>query len=469
MTQQIGVGDIERRLPPAWPVDVLPQIAAMNGAAARKIVVLDDDPTGTQTVHGIPVLTTWSVDALVAELAGEHAAFYVLTNSRSLTSESACALGSEIGANLRAAAQRARVAVVPISRSDSTLRGHFPVEVDALAVALDLGAAPRLIAPAFIAGGRYTIDDVHYVAQGDVLMPAAETEFARDAVFGYCASNLREWVQEKSGGAILAADVRAISLPDIRHGGPERVAQLLRALPPSAVCVVNAAAERDLEVVALACAQVESEGRALLYRCAASLARARIGLAARPLLTRADLIDGAARSGGLIVVGSYVPKSSEQLTRLLATGVSALEVRVDALLSNAARAGEIARVAAEANAQIAAGRDVVIYTSRALITSADAAGSLAIGNTVSDGLVGIVRAIQAHPRYLLAKGGITSSDVATKGLDIKRALVLGQLLPGVPVWRAGEESRFPGMAYIIFPGNVGGPDAVANAVAALKQ
>jgi uncharacterized protein YgbK (DUF1537 family) len=469
MTQPFGVGDIERRLPPVWPVDVLPQIAAMNRAAARKIVVLDDDPTGTQTVHGIPVLTTWSVDALTAELAGEHDAFYVLTNSRSLTPASARALAGDIGANLYAAAQRTNVAVVPISRSDSTLRGHFPVEVDALADALNLSAAPRLIAPAFFAGGRYTIDDVHYVAQGEVLTPAAETEFARDAVFGYRASNLRDWVQEKTAGAIQAADVRAISLLDIRQGGPERVAQLLRALPPSAVCVVNAAAERDLDVVALACALVEAEGCALLYRSAASLARARIGLAARPLLTRADLLDGDARSGGLIVVGSYVPKSSEQLARLLATGVSALEVRVDALLSEAARAGEIARVAAGADAHIAAGRNVAIYTSRALVTGADAAGSLAIGNTVSEGLVGIVRAIQARPRYLLAKGGITSSDVATKGLGIKRALVLGQLLPGVPVWRAGAESRFPGMAYIVFPGNVGGPDAVADAVAALRQ
>lgn len=456
-------------LPPVWPDDVLPQIAAMNRAAARKVVVLDDDPTGTQTVHGIPVLTTWSVDALAAELAGEHAAFYVLTNSRSLPPAAARTLAGEIGANLRAAALRAGVAVVPISRSDSTLRGHFPVEVDALAEALDLSAAPRLIAPAFFAGGRYTIADMHYVAQGDALTPAADTEFARDAAFGYRASNLRDWVQEKTGGAIHAADVRAIALDDIRRGGPERVAQLLRALPPSAVCVVNAAAERDLDVVALACVHVESEGRALLYRSAASLARARIGLAARPLLTRADLIDGAAGSGGLIVVGSYVPKSSEQLARLLATGVTALEVRVDALLSDGARADEIARVAAEADAHLAAGSDVAIYTSRVLITGADAASSLAIGNTVSDGLVAMVRAIQARPRYLLAKGGITSSDVATKGLGIKRALVLGQLLPGVPVWRAGAESRFPGMAYIVFPGNVGGPDAVADAVTALRQ
>jgi uncharacterized protein YgbK (DUF1537 family) len=66
---------------------------------------------------------------------------------------------------------------------------------------------------------------------------------------------------------------------------------------------------------------------------------------------------------------------------------------------------------------------------------------------------------------LIAKGGITSSDIATKSLKVKLAMVAGSILPGVPVWKLGEESLFPGMHYVIFPGNVGGDDALSLAVA----
>jgi uncharacterized protein YgbK (DUF1537 family) len=79
-------------------------------------------------------------------------------------------------------------------------------------------------------------------------------------------------------------------------------------------------------------------------------------------------------------------------------------------------------------------------------------------------LISIVRGLQVRPRFLIAKGGITSSDVATRGLGVRRALVRGQILPGVPVWRLGAEARFPGLDYVVFPGNVGGDTALADAV-----
>src|SRR4029450_8432609 len=103
-----------------------------------------------------------------------------------------------------------------------------------------------------------------------------------------------------------------------------------------------------------------------------------------------------------------------------------------------------------------------------LVTGADASSTLAIGQRVSAGLVAVVRALTARPRYLLAKGGITSSDVATQGLGVRRAMVLGQILPGVPVWQLGAETRYPGLSYIVFPGNVGGPEALGQTVTALR-
>ena len=52
---------------------------------------------------------------------------------------------------------------------------------------------------------------------------------------------------------------------------------------------------------------------------------------------------------------------------------------------------------------------------------------------------------------------------------MKRARVLGQLLPGVPVWELGDETKFPGLPYIVFPGNVGGPTALVEAVERLAS
>jgi uncharacterized protein YgbK (DUF1537 family) len=455
-------------LPDAWPGDLRPQIQAMDNAGKRKVVVLDDDPTGTQTVHGIPVLTDWSVETLEAQLSNDLPAFFILTNSRSFTLEVAQSINAEIGRNLNQAARRTDCQIVVVSRSDSTLRGHFPGEVDALATALEKDFDGWIITPFFPEGGRYTIDGVHYVDQGGWLVPAADTEFAKDHVFGYQSSNLCRWVEEKTDGRISASAVSLVSIKDLREGGPQRVCTILTKLQHGSICVVDAVSYRDLEVFILGLLEAEQQGKKFLYRTAASFVRVRAGLSARPLLTALDLnLPGT--GGGLIVVGSYVPRTSEQLDQLISnTDIVQAEVRVAALIDDNRRSNEIARVAQIAEQALNDGQDVVVYTSRQLITGQDSAGSLSIGQRVSKGLVNILHAVSATPRYILTKGGITSSDVATEALVVKQAMVWGQILPGVPVWKLGEESRYPGLIYIIFPGNVGDSGALADVITKLK-
>jgi uncharacterized protein YgbK (DUF1537 family) len=473
-------------LPPPWPHDLRAEIAAMPKG---KLIVLDDDPTGTQTVHDVPVLTVWDVETLRAEMQREGDCFYILTNSRSMTSEGAESLNREIARNIGMTASSPSQgtvassppvansgedaadpwdggdAIVPclISRSDSTLRGHFPLETDVLSSELGPFDA-TIIIPYFEAGGRYTIHDTHYVAEGDKLTPAAETPFAKDAVFGYSHSNLRDWVEEKTAGGVKAADVATISLDLIRNVGPDAVMQHLLSLPKGCVCIVNAAALADMDVVALAMLRAEQTGRRFLIRSAAQIVAARLGLETRPLLTRDDLQTDDA-GGGLIVVGSYVPKTSEQLAHLLEnSAITRIELSVPDLLDDAKRAELLESTSASLHAALSAKNDVVVFTSRHLITGSDAAQNLHIGQRVSTALVELVQRLTVRPRYLIAKGGITSSDVATKGLGLKRGIVAGQILPGVPVWRVGDETRFPGMPYIVFPGNVGGPDALTQTV-----
>jgi uncharacterized protein YgbK (DUF1537 family) len=168
-------------------------------------------------------------------------------------------------------------------------------------------------------------------------------------------------------------------------------------------------------------------------------------------------------------VGSYVPKTTSQLNALLTqTDITPLEINVAALLDDSQQQAEINRISEAADLALHNHQDVVVYTSRQLVTAPDAAQSLAIGQRISDSLVAIVQAITSRPRYIIAKGGITSSDVATKGLQVKRAVVAGQILPGVPLWQLGSESRHPDVPYIVFPGNVGDENAVAAVVQALK-
>lgn len=461
--------------PPPWPQDLQPAIRALNRARpGHKLVVLDDDPTGTQTVHDVPVLTVWDEATLRAEFGQPEACFYLLTNSRSLAPAAARAVIREVARALKTAAGGAGAFTV-VSRSDSTLRGHFPLETEVLTEELGPFDATILL-PFFASGGRWTIDDVHYVAAGEDLIPAAETPFAQDPAFGYRRSNLREWVAEKTGGQVAAGAVRSIGLRELRVGAtaedPTRaVTDTLLRLPRGCLCVVNAAHPRDLDFLTLAALQAERRGARFLYRTAASFVASRLGLveadhrAAAVSEREGDERDGTTpTAGGLVVVGSHVPLTTVQLNRLLAEGdLEAIELDVAAVLDPHHREGVLAAVLKPMTAALAAGRDVVVFTSRTVVAARDPARSLEIGREVSDALVWLVQRLAVRPRFLLAKGGITASDLASRALGVRRARVLGQLLPGVPVWRLGAETRFPGLELVVFPGNVGSAETLFEA------
>ncbi|KAJ4375702.1 hypothetical protein N0V86_007235 [Didymella sp. IMI 355093] len=433
------------------------------------LVALDDDPTGTQTCHDIHVLTTWTVPVLKAEFetTAPGSGFFILTNSRALHPPAARELTIEICQNLKEAAAQAGKRFEVVLRGDSTLRGHFPVEPQAVEEALGASDA-WILAPFFLQGGRYTIDDVHYVAEGDVLVPAAETPFAKDATFGFKSSHMADWVVEKSKGAISRDLVRGISLKDIRTGGPDKVTSILQSVSKGTVLVANAASEEDMDVLVQGILQASSQGKKFLFRSAAAFVSARLGISPIPPITAQELKLSTA-TGGLIIAGSYVPKTTAQLRALIdaaADKLTTVELDVNALLaSDASRAQALQHALATASQALQQPRDVLIMTSRAIVTGADARSSLDIGSVVAAALVTFLTQLDVRPRYLIAKGGITSSDMATKGLRMKRATIVGQAAPGVPLWRCDEpESKWAGLPYVVFPGNVGGEDTLAEVV-----
>ena len=469
-------------LPPA--LDVGTNIDQVR--AGRRLVVLDDDPTGTQSIADLPVLTRWSVADLRWALQQPTTAFFVLTNTRSLAADDVVERNQQIVAALDEAARLEGVRYVIASRSDSTLRGHYPLETDVLAAELvnrGMSVDGVLICPAYIEPGRITIDSVHWARVGEDMVPVADSEFARDASFGYQSSDLRDWVAEKTGGRIARADVARITLNDIRVGGPDRVAEILSGLQGGQPVVLDTTSDADLQVVVLALLRAEAAGKSFIYRTGPSFVRARSGQLATRAITadrlrtifggQSESSDGRPRTDrGLIVVGSHVGLSTRQLDRLRDTGdIIELELDVSVLLSgDTAHPSAIAAEAARLLQSNATDSDIVIRTSRTLVKGADAHDSLVIARRVSEALVGTARDIvnQVRPAFVVAKGGITSSDMATEGLSIRRAWSRGTLLPGiVSVWEpvAGPAQGIP---YIVFAGNVGDDDALAAVVSTLR-
>lgn len=432
----------------------------------RKVVVIDDDPTGTQTVRDVAVLTEWSVSSLMRELRQPHRGFYILTNSRALSPEAAERLARELGTSLREASRETGCELDLVSRADSTLRGHFPLETEALAAGFGQPFAGTILIPAFLAGGRYTVDDVHWVLDGTRLIPVGETEFARDPAFSFRHSHLRDYIFEKGGGRFPPEAVAAITLPDLRVGGPAHVARQLAGLTPGGVAFVNAAERNDFHLFTAALARPELQDRRFLFRTAADFAAALLGQLPPPPLPAPRIRGPANGRAGLIVAGSHIGKTSQQLEALFRTcpELRAVECDVTRLLTNDERVAEVTRCAAAINQSFAAGQSACVYTSRRLLAASDATTSLQLGSVVSQALVGIVRGLVQTPAWFIAKGGITSSDMATGALGIKRAWVLGPALPGVPVWRCGPESRWPDLPFVIFPGNVGSASSLGELV-----
>jgi len=435
--------ELLENVPPEWPEDLIPTIHQQLEDSGKTLVVLDDDPTGTQTVFDVPVLTSLDPLEIEAALDEEPPVLFILTNSRALTPEQTTRLHRDLGQVLKKFSDD----LIVISRSDSTLRGHFPLETNILREALDLPMAPTLFIPFFEEGGRLTVNDTHYVVEDGIATPAHETPFAKDNVFPFTHSYLPDYVTEKSESSV---EVRSLSLEQLRSG---EIAAELAALPDGCTCIVNAAARSDLDVLANALFQSD---RQFIFRSAASFVQAFAGIASRPLLESWQMQDlDPNPNGGLVVVGSHVPKTSAQLADLLENVPDAvsMEVNVPALL-----AGE--KPDFPINETIAAGKNVILHTSRERV---DVDDNLALSKTVSKALVDLVKSVEARPSFIIAKGGITSSDIATEALGIKSARVLGQILPGVPVWTMGNETCHPGLVFVIFPGNVGGSDALTQA------
>ncbi|MFS8802228.1 four-carbon acid sugar kinase family protein, partial [Synechococcus sp. R60.2] len=297
--------------------------------ALPPIIVLDDDPTGSQTVHSCLLLTRWDPETLKLGLQDRSPIRFILTNTRALPPAKAAEVTRSVcGALKEVMAELGCEQAIFVSRSDSTLRGHYPLETDVMAAELGPFDAHFLV-PAFFEGGRITRNSVHYLRVGERWVPVHETEFARDAVFGYHHSYLPDYVQEKTQGRIRAEQVERLTLEQIRAGCLER----LLSLEGNVCCVVDGETQADLDRFAQDVWAAIEQGKRFLFRSAASLLTALAQLPPQPVLP--EQMGRFVRSSqpGVVIVGSHVQKSSQQLARLLQEPeTQGIEVEVRRLL-----------------------------------------------------------------------------------------------------------------------------------------
>ena len=376
------------------------QLRESSTDGRRVFIVLDDDPTGTQSVADLPVLTDWTAESLEWALTQGRPAVYVMTNSRSLGPDDAARRNREVAAAAFQASDRTGIRVDFVSRSDSTLRGHFPLEPQVLAECIADHQHSRVdgivIVPAFGDAGRITVGGVHYAgSRATGFTPVGESEFAGDATFGYHSSRLADWVEEKSGGEMPASSVIEISLADLRTDLAAVVARLRSAAKEQPI-VSDIVDENDLRRLSLALQQAEDAGSRFIYRVGPPFVRARIGQEVHLPLDHEDLVairsGGLAENsvGGLIVVGSHVQQTTRQLDALRALRKPAeVEIEVPVVLTPG-RDEHLEAVVDHVVAALPRG-NVVVRTSRTLITGSDAADSLAIARAVSDAVVEVVQ------------------------------------------------------------------------------
>lgn len=430
-------------------------------SAKPKIIVLDDDPTGSQTVHSCLLLTSWDEETLRLGLRDKSPIFFVLTNTRALPSEKAASVTRAVCQNLKKAIAAEEIEdFLIVSRSDSTLRGHFPVETDVITEELGPFDALFMI-PAFFGGGRITRNSVHYLIVNGIETPAHETEYAKDSVFSYKHSYLPDYIEEKTNGRIKADSVERILLGDIRYGSLDRLSEFT----DNQYAVVDAETQGDLDSFTKHILEGVSKGKRFLFRSAASVLTSLADLGNQPIA--AEEMSQYVREGkpGAIIVGSHVKKTTEQLERLLEEPkVASVEIDVSHLLEDAPENRTKIReeVLEKIRSIHAEGKTPVVYTTREELTFETVETRLKFGAEVSAWLMDIVRGMPADIGFLISKGGITSNDVLSEALALKSVRSLGQIAAGCSVVKTeSDHPLFPDLPVVLFPGNVGDANTLA--------
>ncbi len=433
-----------------------------------KIIIFDDDPTGSQTVYGCPLLLNWDEESLEKAFKQPSQLIFILANTRSLSSSLADKKIREICSSLKRFFIRqgySKDDYLYISRGDSTLRGHGVLEPATLDEELGPFHATFHI-PAFFEGGRTTEDGIHYLNG----IPVHMTDFGHDKLFGFSTSDLAEWIEEKSCGKIeveniLHLDIKQLDMAFDNENGFESLLIFLSKLENNISVVVDAKLPQHLEILARAIKKTSKEKR-FLFRTAASFINALSGLPPNPKST-SDLVSLKSRNidfeykPGLIMVGSHVQLATDQLETLLKEKFcEGLEIPVSKLadifvLDDCQQLIlELEGILLSKIESILDRKKIpVLYTTREEMQFSSNSERMNFGLELAEFMAILVGKITKKLGYIISKGGITTQLLLQKGLNLNQVNLQGQILPGLSIVKSmSDQDELP---VITFPGNLG--------------
>ncbi|WP_099237834.1 four-carbon acid sugar kinase family protein [Synechococcus sp. BDU 130192] len=431
-----------------------------------KIIVLDDDPTGSQTVHSCPLLLRWDVDTLRLGLRNTAPIIFILANTRALTEPEAIATTTAVCRNLKIALTQENIQeYLIVSRSDSTLRGHFPAETEAIANVLGPFDA-CFFAPAFFEGGRITRNGIHYVQENERLIPVAETEFAGDRLFGFQDSFLPDFIATKTQGAVTANQVDCLSPEKL----PGNLQNYFCSLQNGKYVVLDGEEQADFDRLVPALFHAIHQGKKFLFRSAASLLTSLADLGPQPIPPEESFTVRRSPQPGLIIVGSHTQKTTVQLAELLQlAGVVGVEIDVELCQTSPGR-DQLAVTSLEQIQKIRqAGQTPVLFTSRQVAASDQAQHNLGFGKNITALFLKIFAQLPADLGFVISKGGNTTNALLQKGLRVPAIQLLGQIIPGCClVQTEHDHPQFPQLPVVLFPGNVGDRHSLVTAYQRLQ-
>lgn len=429
----------------------------------HKYIVLDDDPTGIQTVHDILVLVKYDDDSLIEAFKDDRDMFYISTNSRAFLENETKQYHTVLTNKLIKISRMLGYTFTIISRGDSSLRGHFPLETKTIYDVLKengINIDGEIICP-YLDGIRKTIDDVHYIVDNG-LIPVGESEFAKDKTFSFKSSDLKDYVQEKTNGEYKASSCISISnLDDV-----DTIVSKLNSVTNFNKVIVNASCMSDLKNFVKA---YKKTNKKFIFRCAASLVKELGEISDRDYLKKEECISEG--SGALILAGSHVNKTTSQLAYLEKhlDNYELVEFNQHKVLDGTLHQ-EAIRCAKLVSEKLKEDKLVVLQTRRQRVDfpDGDKDKQLEMAVSISSELTGVLSLLDIKPKFLISKGGITSYDCLSIGLSVKKALALGQIEKNVGVVKILDDSSFKNMPVVIFPGNVGSEETLYKVVERFK-
>ena len=429
----------------------------------HKYIVLDDDPTGIQTVHDVLVLVKYDEESLIEAFKDDSNMFYISTNSRSFLEKVTYEYHKKLTSEIIKVANKLNYSFTIVSRGDSSLRGHFPLETKTIYDVLKengISIDGEIICP-YLDGIRKTIDDVHYIVDKG-LIPVGESEFAKDKTFSFKSSDLKDYVEEKTNGEYKASSCISISnLDDI-----DTIVSKLNSVTNFNKVIVNASCMSDLKKFVKA---YKKTNKKFIFRCAASLVKELGEISDRDYLKKEECISEG--SGALILAGSHVNKTTSQLAYLEKhlDNYELVEFNQHKVLDGTLHQ-EAIRCAKLVSEKLKEDKLVVLQTRRQRVDfpDGDKDKQLEMAVSISSELTGVLSLLDIKPKFLISKGGITSYDCLSIGLSVKKALALGQIEKNVGVVKILDDSSFKNMPVVIFPGNVGSEETLYKVVERFK-